>query len=408
MNIVWAPTLIRLRLTLNDVGDQCCYEHLRKQFVHFPLYVEAFCGRWAYANTQHAIRTIPATLASPLLTVLSVHQGNQTIYQGHHLISREVVPVVLYAINVIVYTIRVLFANGVLTPLTIYTTKSRWPHVIPPLLTQLQQVLSNTINSLPAFMTELEHVSSTWALENVLQLLLRVIEKECAAVNERYYSAYQARPYDFVGADNQQNPDLWVAANRPLPDALRREIYVPHTSPYTPSYTVEDLMQAFYEPASTVSIRGIAYYTYLSELWRENQPVWQIASQQPTPPAQTDRGITITAPQVHATSPPLSAIDLCSMETASTGSARMAQNTSQTPVEAPTSTPPRATTTTTASAQTTAPAETEASPVKLARGCSAHDTWTRWQQSWHNYSNVISHRRSSKRSNTRYGQYNNR
>ena len=76
-------------------------------------------------------------------------------------------------------------------------------------------------------MTELEHVSNTLALENVLQLLLRIIEKECVAVNERYYLAYQARPYDFVGADSRQNPDLLVEGNCPLPDSLRNEIFVP-------------------------------------------------------------------------------------------------------------------------------------------------------------------------------------
>ena len=135
------------------------------------------------------------------------------------------------------------------------------------------------------------------------------------------------------------------------------------TSPYVPSYTIDDLIQAFYEPASTPTIRGIAYYTYLSELWRENQPVCQVAGHQPTPLTQDNRAITTTADQVHAASPRISAIDLCSMETASAGSDTMAQNASQTPVEAQQSTSSRQTATNIATTQTREQPNAETPPT---------------------------------------------
>ena len=55
VNIVWAPTSIRLRLTLNDVGDQCCCEHSRRQFVHFHYTLKPFvvAGLMQTHNTRY-------------------------------------------------------------------------------------------------------------------------------------------------------------------------------------------------------------------------------------------------------------------------------------------------------------------------------------------------------------------
>ena len=128
-------------------------------------------------------------LATPLMAILSffITEGDhQTVTPPS--IHRDGIPNAFYASSVLIYIIRVLFACGVLTPLTLYTTKNRWPHIVPQLIGRFQEALSTTIFHIPTLAVHHQAIKDTVPLESLLNFLYCIVHKECKQLNDHHSS----------------------------------------------------------------------------------------------------------------------------------------------------------------------------------------------------------------------------
>ena len=225
--------------------------------------MEAYCGRWACANTEYAIKSIPFMLATPLMAILNffISEGDhQTVTPPS--IHREGIPNAFYASSVLIYIIRVLFACGVLTPLTLYTTKNRWPHIVPQLIGRFQEALSTTIFHIPTLAVQHQALKDTVPLESLLNFLYCIIQKECKQLNDHHHHIFYSQRAQQTPTNDQQLLDNLVAQDQPLPQTIRQQVFAPRVSPSIPTYTAEQLLNAFYVPDSVPTITAIHNLRY--------------------------------------------------------------------------------------------------------------------------------------------------
>ena len=236
---------------------------IAQNFNQIPSIIEAYCGRWACANTEYAIKSIPFMLATPLMAILHffIAEGDhQTVTPPS--IHREGIPNAFYASSVLIYIIRILFACGVLTPLTLYTTKNRWPHIVPQLIGRFQEALSTTIFHIPTLAVQYQVIKDTVPLESLLNFLYCIIQKECKQLNDHHHHIFYSQRAQQIPTNDQQLLDNLVEQDQPLPQTIRRQVFAPRVSPSISTYTAEQLLHAFYVPDSVPTITAIHNLRY--------------------------------------------------------------------------------------------------------------------------------------------------
>ena len=167
-------------------------------------------------------------LATLLIVILSffISEGDhQTVTPPS--IHRDGIPNAFYASSVLIYNIRVLFTCGVLTPLTLYTTKNRWPHIVPQLIGRFQKALSTTIFHIPTLAVQHQAVKDTVPLESLLNFLYCIIHKECKQLNNHHHHIYYLQQVQQTPTNDQQLLDNLVAQDQPLPQTIRQQVFAP-------------------------------------------------------------------------------------------------------------------------------------------------------------------------------------
>ena len=243
------------------------YYEIWNVFKEQPPFIKAWYGNWAAAATEYIFCLILLMLTTPFMSIFfTCSEIDPLCNPRPHLFPRAVIPFIVLANTTLIYVIRVTFACGVLTPLFLYTTKQRWPYVIPPLIDQFQYSLTTIAHQLPSLYFECERINPRPVMTSIVDYLIRIIQYECNHLDAHYQHTDSLRSHYIDDNDIYGISLATILPDRPLPLVIQRDLYVPRPPSHLFTYKADQLFDAFYTPHRNNHFLLTYHQTYLCSI----------------------------------------------------------------------------------------------------------------------------------------------
>ena len=227
-----------------------------------PLFINRRCGRWAHTSTIHIIRLIPSVVTHSITYILTeFEEANPPIDITYPNIPHKFIPLLFHAHRTLLFLIRVMIGNGVITVINTHTTKHRWRYTIPPLVNKFQTAIDTFYEDVLTLRNAPIDTTIRIALTLVISHLQHILRYEFQQLQQQTIIEYQHMRDDTDGNDWHSQSNTVVAYDRALPHYMRTQIYEPYIPNPARLFTSDDLFRAFYHPYTEPDIQNITQYS---------------------------------------------------------------------------------------------------------------------------------------------------
>ena len=259
----WQP--LSYPLTQDEVNLQgTLITRLQTYLGGIPNIIREHCGLYALRTTAHLLKILPTLIVYPLLPViLECIDSPDRDRISHGRFPTSLLHPLLLLQNTLVATFRLYLLSALFLPLSYFTPRRHFPHVLFSILGCLREAILHLFHEIPHIVQTYYTIRSLTLFCTITQFGDLIITRETRLLSVHLEQYYFATYLQHIPPSSFDPPSSNNVSPPPSPTTLHR-LYTPSALPHITTFSVEHLYNAYHNPTITTNLINLDQYVFFA------------------------------------------------------------------------------------------------------------------------------------------------